>query len=216
MSQKRCRIITEMHNFVTFAKNRMRSCRISAKLAAIQIPFFSASRLSLLRNGAFFLLRPRFLIITIGMVRKFSACIFLSSFCGELSKGQGVGLVCGFRRRSQSFFVDSEAIRLCFLQRTCLLLWQAALISGAEQIFVANGGGKRLLLAKWIWKREVNDGVDRFFGASLLCWRRCLGLRQIVGEAVGFAFVDVASLLWPGCRRPAGVFLMGRSMWLRP
>ena len=59
-------------------------------------------------------------------------------------------------------------------------------------------------------------GSSGFWGCRCCVGGVASGLRRIVGEAVGFTFVDVASRLWLGCRRPAGVFLRERSMRLRP
>lgn len=69
------------------------------------------------------------------------------------------------------------------------------------------------------WRDELENGgalgTSDFLRRCCYAGGVCLGLRGVVGEAVGFAFVDIVSRLWFGCRWRAGVFLSGRSMRLR-
>ena len=146
-----------------------------------------------------FLRRFLFLIITVEMVRRFSVCIFLSSFCVKLGKGQGVKLTCGFRKWSQSFLVESEAFVFVFCKKLAFSSGGCRLSPVAEQIFVADGGGKGLLLAGWIWKWEVKGGIVMLAAFASGCGG--LSARQSVSPSLmlfpGFGF---------GCRWCAGVF----------
>lgn len=84
-----------------------------------------------------------------------------------------------------------------------------------SRFLVADGAARRLY---W-WDERENGGTlgaNDFRGHCYYASGVCLGLRRIVGAAVGFVFVDVAFRLWFGCCWSAGIFLSGRSMWLRP
>ena len=69
------------------------------------------------------------------------------------------------------------------------------------------------------WRDELENGgalrASDFLRRLCYAGGVCLGVRRIVGAAVGFIFVDVAFRLWVGCCWCVSVFLSGRSMRLR-
>ena len=111
---------------------------------------------------------------------------------------------------AQSFLVEGEAFVFAFCK-------ELAFYSGRKSL-ISSGGSD--FCCRQRWQEASVGGMDLKMGSQ---WGRryytggvCLSLQRIVGAAVGFVFVDVASRLWFGWRWRAGVFLSGGSMWLRP